>query len=126
MEYLPDMTLLHVFRYLPLFDLVMGARRVCRRWRDVSHDQKLCRWIRIPSHYTDQRALALLQQVTDTSHWIVSRSTRALSAGMPTLDVSSLLFPSNQCASQTTAAHRIQIQHAATTLWVGALSQSGK
>ena len=63
MDGLPDSLLLEIFRYLPLDELCLGARMVCRRWRSVTHDAELWKFIDIPEYFTDDRTILLLKQV---------------------------------------------------------------
>ena len=64
MEGLPDSVLLQVFQYLPLEELCLAARMVCSRWRAVSHDADLWKFIEIPDHFSDNRMLKLLEPVS--------------------------------------------------------------
>ena len=63
MEDLPDSLLLEIFRYLPLDELCLGARLVNHRWRSITDDAELWKFIDIPEHFTDDRMILLLKQV---------------------------------------------------------------
>ena len=60
---IPDCLWLEIFHHLDHGSLCLGARLVCRRWRDITHDGELWRQVTIPTHYTDRRTLLLLSAV---------------------------------------------------------------
>ena len=93
MESLPDHVLLTVFQSLNKECLCLGARMTCTRWRRLSFDSSLWRYVAVPDHFTDVRLSLLLRDVhEDVEQLEMSNCNCLTSAGFSQL-AKDLYFP---------------------------------